>query len=133
MMSDKSHPRYIFALGLLGTAIVDILFGFTTSVVCFTVLYGFQAYFQGWGWPPCAKLLSRWYSRNERGRWWSIWNTSHNLGGALAPLLIAGIFLIFPGNWRLGMIIPGIMGVFVALWAFERIRHIPEKNGTTQS
>ncbi|MBB4820201.1 sugar phosphate permease [Pseudomonas alcaligenes] len=29
------------------------------------------------------------YSRNERGFWWAICNTSHNLGGALIPLLTA--------------------------------------------
>ena len=48
---------------------------------------------KGWGWPPCSKILNTWYSRNERGLWWAIWNTSHNLGGALIPLLAGAITL----------------------------------------
>jgi OPA family sugar phosphate sensor protein UhpC-like MFS transporter len=43
--------------------------------------------FQGWGWPPCARLLTHWYSRNERGFWWGCWNMSINIGGAIIPLI----------------------------------------------
>ncbi|WP_201748570.1 RDD family protein, partial [Escherichia coli] len=68
-----------------------------------------NAFFQGWGWPPCSKILTSWYSRSERGSWWAIWNTSHNVGGALIPLLVGFISLHF--SWRYGMIIPGIIGV----------------------
>lgn len=50
-----------------------------------------NAFFQGWGWPPCSKILNTWYSRNERGLWWAIWNTSHNLGGAIIPLIAGAV------------------------------------------
>ncbi|MBO2007379.1 MFS transporter [Serratia marcescens] len=58
------------------------------------------------------KILTSWYSRSERGSWWAIWNTSHNVG-ALIPLLVGFISLHF--SWRYGMIIPGIIGVVLGL------------------
>ena len=57
------------------TGIVNILFGMSSSVFMFITLWMINAFFQGWGWPPCSKILNTWYSRNERGLWWAIWNT----------------------------------------------------------
>ena len=70
-----------------------------------------QRLFQGWGWPPCSKSLNTWYSRNERGLWWAIWNTSHNLGGALIPILSGAVALYW--GWRYGMIVPGIIACVI--------------------
>ena len=70
------------------TGVVNILFGMSSSVFMFITLWMINAFFQGWGWPPCSKILNTWYSRNERGLWWAIWNTSHNLGGALIPIYL---------------------------------------------
>ena len=78
MLSDKSNPRYFMAIGLILTGIANILFGFSSSIACLTLFWLANGFFQGWGWPPCARLLTHWYSQSERGVWWGIWNTSHN-------------------------------------------------------
>lgn len=91
VLGDRSNPRYFIGIGLMVTGIVNILFGMSSSVFMFISLWMINAFFQGWGWPPCPKILNTWYSRNERGLWWAIWNTSHNLGGALIPLLAGAV------------------------------------------
>lgn len=80
LFSDRANPRHFMAWGLLITGVINILFGLSDSIVMFTLLWIINAWFQGWGWPACSKLLTTWYSRNERGLWWSIWNTAHNVG-----------------------------------------------------
>ncbi|MDU3068591.1 MAG: MFS transporter [Escherichia coli] len=86
IVSDRSNARYFMGIGLIATGIINILFGFSTSLWAFAVLWVLNAFFQGWGSPVCARLLTAWYSRTERGGWWALWNTAHNVGGALIPI-----------------------------------------------
>ncbi|WP_064602969.1 MFS transporter [Photobacterium sp. J15] len=123
IISDRSNPRYFMGLGLIATGIVNILFGFSSSLLVLSGLWVLNAWFQGWGWPPCSKLMTTWYSRSERGLWWSLWNTAHNVGGALIPLLAGYLTLHF--SWRYGFIIPGIIAVLVGLVLCWRLRDKP--------
>jgi OPA family sugar phosphate sensor protein UhpC-like MFS transporter len=85
--------------------VVNILFGFSTSLWAFALLWALNAFFQGWGSPVCARLLTAWYSRTERGGWWALWNTAHNVGGALIPMVVGAAALHY--GWRAGMMIAG--------------------------
>lgn len=123
IVSDHSNPRYFMGIGLIMTGIINILFGFSSSVIMLTTLWMLNALFQGWGWPPCSKLLTTWYSRSERGFWWSLWNTAHNVGGALIPLLVGYVTLHY--SWRYGFIIPGILAVLAGLFLCWRLRDKP--------
>ncbi|BDM63370.1 regulatory protein UhpC [Shewanella sp. NFH-SH190041] len=127
IISDKSNPRWFMGGGLIITGIVNIIFGFSTSTAMFITLWIINAYFQGWGWAPCSKLLTSWYSKSERGTWWSIQNTSHNLGGALIPVLVGAIALHY--GWRYGMFIPGLVAIVCGLFVCWRLRDKPETMG----
>ncbi len=86
-----------------------------------------NGWFQGWGWPPCARLLTHWYSQSERGTWWGIWSTSHNVGGALIPLIVAVVAQVW--GWRMAMFIPGILCILVGLFLMDRLRDTPQSLG----
>lgn len=128
MLSDKSNPRYFMSIGLLLTGIANIFFGFSSSLVFLTIFWLLNGFFQGWGWPPCARLLTHWYSKSERGVWWGIWNTSHNFGGALIPIIVAASVIYF-ANWRAAMFVPGVITIVTALFLFNRLRCVPESQG----
>lgn len=127
ILSDKTNARYFMSVGLLMTGIANIVFGFYSNVHYFLLLWLINGFFQGWGWPPCAKLLTHWYSRGERGRWWGLWNTCHNVGGALIPLIVA--FSAHYWGWRYAMFIPGIMAVGMSLLLMNRLRDVPTSMG----
>ncbi len=127
ILADKMNPRYLMGIGLLFTGIINIAFGLSSSLIAFGVLWGLNGFFQGFGAPPCAKLLIHWYSQEERGTWWSIWNTSHNIGGALIPLLVG--FCVYHYGWRYGMYAPGVICVFGGLLLINRLRDTPESLG----
>jgi OPA family sugar phosphate sensor protein UhpC-like MFS transporter len=128
MISDRSSPRYFMATGLIATGIANILFGFSSALLLLSLFWCINAFFQGWGWPPCARLLTHWYSKKERGRWWGIWNTSHNAGGALIPLFVAGTFILWH-DWQAAMFIPGIIAIAVGLIVLNRLRDVPTSLG----
>ncbi|OLQ73358.1 regulatory protein UhpC [Photobacterium proteolyticum] len=123
IISDRSNPRYFMGIGLIATGVINILFGFSSSLLVMTSLWVLNAWFQGWGWPPCSKLMTTWYSRSERGLWWSLWSTAHNVGGALIPLLVG--FLTLHYSWRYGFIIPGLIAVVIGLVLCWRLRDKP--------
>src|SRR5580704_15998679 len=77
ILGDQSNPRYFMGTGLIVTGLLNIFFGFSSSLWLFAIFWGLNGWFQGFGWPPCARLLSYWYAPSSRGTWWSIWSTSH--------------------------------------------------------
>ena len=127
ILSDRANARYFMSLGLIITGITNIWFGLTANIHYFLALWVINGIFQGWGWPPCAKLLTHWYSQRERGRWWGAWNTCHNVGGALIPIIV-GISAAWWG-WQAAMIIPGILGIAMGTLLINRLRDTPESLG----
>lgn len=127
ILSDRSNPRYFMAFGLFVTGVINILFGMSSSLVAFTVLWGLNGWFQGFGWPPCARFLMHWYSHSERGAWWSTWNISHNIGAFLIPWIV-GIVLEFYG-WRYAMYVPGVICIAGSFFLVNRLRDTPQSLG----
>ncbi len=127
IISDRSNPRYFMALGLMLTGIFNIFFGMSSSIILFAVFWGLNGWFQGFGWPPCARFLTQWYSQSERGSWWSSWNVSHNLGAFMSPW-IAGLCMQYLG-WRYAMYVPGVLCFFGGLYLINRLRDTPQSLG----
>lgn len=125
--SDQSNPRYFMAFGLILSGIFNICFGFSSSLILFGLFWGLNGWFQGFGWPPCVRLLSHWYSHSERGSWWSTWSVSQNVGAFMIPWIV-GICLHFYG-WRVAMCVPGILCILGGLFLINRLRDTPQSLG----
>lgn len=127
LLSDRANPRFFMAIGLMVTGILNFAFGMSSSLLFFALFWGLNGFFQGWGWPPCARLLTHWYSQKERGLWWGFWNTSHNIGGALIALLAA--FCSQYWGWRYSMYVPGVLCFVVGFFIIDRLRDTPQSLG----
>ncbi len=127
ILSDRSNPRYFMSIGLILTGVFNICFGLSNTLVLFAIFWGLNGWFQGFGWPPCARYLTHWYSHSERGSWWSVWNASHNIGGFLIPLIAAASSYYF--GWRFGLFIPGILSICGGLFLLNRLRDTPQSLG----
>lgn len=127
VIGDRSNARYFMSIGLMITGVCNILFGFSSSIFLFALCWGLNGWFQGFGWPACARLLTHWYSQSERGRWWGLWNTSHNIGGAIIPIVTA-CFAQYYG-WRYAMIIPGSISILMSFVLMNRLCDTPQSLG----
>ncbi len=128
LLADKINPRLFLAPVLVVIAIINVGIGMTDSVTMLLSLYCLTAVVQGCGFPPIAKAISQWYSKSERGGWYSLWNTSHNVGGALAPL-IASAVIAYTGNWRYAFYVPAVITAVQAIIAAVLMRGKPENYG----
>ncbi|MFH0798786.1 MAG: MFS transporter [Pseudomonadota bacterium] len=127
VLADRSNPRYFMSIGLFFSALVNIFFGFSSSLFAFGIFWLLNAWFQGMGWPPCARLLTHWYSPTELGTKWGLWNASHQLGGA-GILVLAG-WLIPAYGWRSAFFVPSAIAVCAALFLILTLRDTPQSLG----
>jgi len=127
ILSDRSNPRYFMAAGLFLTGVTNILFGLSSSLLMFALFWGLNGWFQGFGWPPCARFLTHWYSQSERGSWWSTWNVSHNVGAFLIPWVVGACLQYF--GWRYAMFAPGILCILCSFYLVNRLRDTPQSLG----
>ncbi|MBU1918925.1 MFS transporter, partial [bacterium] len=127
MLADRANPRYFMAAGLIGAAIVNIFFGLSSSLYFFGFFWLLNAWFQSMGWPPCARMLTHWYSPTELGTMWGTWNASHQIGGA-GILVLAG-YLIPIYGWQSAFYVPAIIALFAAVFLIERLRDTPQSLG----
>lgn len=130
--SDRSNPKYFSTVGLLLSALVMLLFGtlpgVLSSIPIMCVLAFLNGWFQGMGYPPYAKNMVTWFSRSERGAWWSWWNVSHNLGGGIiAPLATLGIYLF--GTWHSIFFFPALISIVLAVVTFFLLKDTPQSCG----
>ena len=84
--------------GLLLSAIVNVFFGFSSAVFTLGFLWMLNGWVQGMGFPPCARLMTHWFSPKQLATHFSIWNTSHSIGAGLVVVL-CGYLATY--DWRL--------------------------------
>ena len=127
-LSDRSDPRKFMAAGLLITALCNFAFGAIASFPVHMLLWGINGVAQGMGWPPCGRSQGHWFSKDERGLMFSIWNTSHNIGGGLAGIVAAWAVTSF-GSWQWAFYFPGLLALIGAVYVFLRLRDTPQSVG----
>lgn len=116
------------ATGLLLTAACNFVFGSTAEYHLHLLLWTLNGFFQGMGWPPCGRLMGHWFSERERGLTFSIWNTSHNIGGAVGGMIAAYAAARF-GGWQYAFFFPGILATVGSVYLFWRLRDTPQSVG----
>ncbi len=154
-IGDRVNARRFFCFGMAMCVLVNAAFGFApqiaalisgkpcegadvaTLAVVLGGLYVLNQFFQGTGFPPCAKLIAFWIPPKELATKMSIWNTSHSIGGGLVAKLcgvIMGLGVIGAANQGVGMwkwcfwtmAILGFLGL-VVMWLW--LPGTPEEEG----
>ena len=144
-LSDRSDARKFMTVGLIISALVMIVAGIipypkngTITTAILFVLTCLTGWFSGMGWPPCGRVMSHWFSTNERSFKMSIWNTAHNIGSsglAWLATIGGGSLLVLLGvseaeaGWREAFIVPSIAALAVAALCWWFIRDTPESCG----
>ncbi len=122
IVGDRVNPRRMLCLGLFACTLVNVLFGFAPAVASllsgggdpsiaalswtFGLLLVLNQFFQGTGFPPCAKLIAFWVPPKELATKMSVWNTSHSIGGGLVAKIcgvIMGLGVVGAANQGVGM------------------------------
>ena len=66
--SEQLAPRKLLAIGMLATALFNVLFGFGTALYFLIFIWACNGYSQSLGWTPCVRVLANWFPVQRRGK-----------------------------------------------------------------
>ncbi|XP_072886247.1 glucose-6-phosphate exchanger SLC37A4a isoform X2 [Hemitrygon akajei] len=112
VLSDQISARLLFCSGLFLVGVINVVFSWSSTITAFTVLWFFNGLAQGFGWPPCGKILRKWYEPAQFGTWWAVLSTSMNLAGSLGPLIATTMALSY--SWRVTLTLSGSISIGIA-------------------
>ncbi|XP_062341742.1 glucose-6-phosphate exchanger SLC37A4b [Osmerus eperlanus] len=113
VLSDQISARWLFSIGLFVVGVINVAFSWSSTVAMFSVLWFINGLGQGLGWPPCGKVLRKWFEPSQFGTWWAVLSCSMNLAGGLGPLLATVLLQYY--DWRA---ILAMSGTFCASFSF---------------
>ncbi|NXF33235.1 G6PT1 protein, partial [Nyctibius bracteatus] len=123
VLSDQMSARWLFSSGLLMVGLVNVVFSWSSTVTAFAGLWFLNGLAQGLGWPPCGKILRKWFEPSQFGTWWAILSTSMNLAGGLGPIVAALVSLHY--DWRMTLSFSGFICVVVSFVCLVLIKNEP--------
>ena len=125
-LGDRVNARVLMVSGLAMSAILNLLFGFSSTVIALGIIWTLNGWFQGMGFPPCARLMTNWFSPKELATKFSIWNMSHPVGGGLIVILCGYLVGI---NWRLAFFVPALIALACAAFLWLTLPDTPPSVG----
>lgn len=126
-LSDHLNVNKFIFIGLLFTALANLVLGFFPVFIVFIIVWGLSGWFQSQGAAPCVVALTRWFKAKERGTYYAAWSASHNIGKAIAFTLLP--MLMGFGGWRWGFWGAGVVGIMGAIMVKLFLYDSPESRG----
>jgi OPA family sugar phosphate sensor protein UhpC-like MFS transporter len=127
LLADRVNVRRFMATGLFVSAMVNLLLGWTTSFWFFLVLWGANGWFQSFGAASSVVSITHWYSGKERGTFYGMWASSHNLGEAIT--FVGTAFVITSLGWMWGFRAAGIICLIASFLIWRFLCEPPEVYG----
>lgn len=148
ILADRFSAKKLMAFGLFAAAVCNIAIGLTPQIngmfelldtqgkvtvggVYFIgAMWVLNGFFQSFGYPPCASLMSRWFKPSDLSTKQSIWNTSHNIGAGLVFLLVAIILKYFGASaWQWFFFAPAAFAIATSFLIYTGLRDNPSDVG----
>jgi OPA family glycerol-3-phosphate transporter-like MFS transporter/OPA family sugar phosphate sensor protein UhpC-like MFS transporter len=123
---DRCNARTFMATGLLLSAAANVAFGSASTALWLGIFWVLNGWFQGMGFPPCARLLTHWFAPRNFATKMALWNTSHSIGAGLVVVL-CGYLVVY--DWRLCFYVPAALAACAAIYLLLYLRDTPESLG----
>lgn len=125
--SHLLRPKVFLSLGLIGSSLMNIAFSKVSTLVGFSIIWSFNAFFQSIAWPQCVRLMSEWYSPTQLGTRWGLVSMANQAGSFLVFVFFT--FLIESYGWRASFFIPGVAGIIAGLVILALPLEVPKQLG----
>ncbi|KPP77891.1 hypothetical protein Z043_102640 [Scleropages formosus] len=123
VLSDQISARWLFSIGLFMVGAINVVFSWSSTVAVFAGLWFLNGLGQGLGWPPCGKVLRKWFEPSQFGTWWAVLSCSMNLAGGLGPIIAT--VMAHNYSWRTTLSISGLTCVLMAAVCLLLIKNEP--------
>ncbi len=126
-LGDKFGARKLVFVGMIGSALLNIIFSFSTAFAFMLVVWGLNGYFQSMGWAPQVKTMANWFTVAQRGKWMGLMGSCYQIGNAYSWLLAS--YLAANYGWRTLFWVPAGLFLISSIHFVTRLRNAPEEVG----
>src|SRR6476620_8097942 len=123
---DRVGTRKGLTITVIWYSIVAMLTSLAVGLRSFAAFRFLLGAGESANWPAATKAVSEWFPKKERGWAVALFDSGSSIGGAIAPLLVVGLYHFF-GGWRPAFVITGTLG-FLWLGAWRMLYHPPESH-----
>ncbi|XP_059187277.1 glucose-6-phosphate exchanger SLC37A4a isoform X1 [Centropristis striata] len=127
VLSDRISARWLFSIGLCMVGGINVVFSWSSTVAVFSALWFLNGLGQGLGWPPCGRVLRKWFEPSQFGTWWAILSCSMNLAGSLGPIIATVLTQSY--SWRTILSVSGMICVVASFFCLLFIKNEPKDVG----
>ncbi|KAM9733342.1 glucose-6-phosphate exchanger SLC37A4a [Menidia menidia] len=127
VLSDQISARWLFSIGLFMVGGINVVFSWSSTVAVFSGLWFLNGLGQGLGWPPCGRVLRKWFEPSQFGTWWAVLSCSMNLAGSLGPIIATVLAQSY--SWRAILSVSGTVCLAVSFLCLLVIKNEPRDVG----
>jgi OPA family glycerol-3-phosphate transporter-like MFS transporter/OPA family sugar phosphate sensor protein UhpC-like MFS transporter len=124
--ADRCNARVFMVVGLVASALLNVCFGLSSTVVTLGIFWMLNGWFQGMGFPPCVRLMTHWFPPKQLATKMSIWNISHSIGAGLIVILCSYLVI---HSWRLCFFVPAAIALLSSVFLWFKLADTPPSVG----
>jgi sugar phosphate permease len=128
-LSERVSPRVMLAIGMFGSAALNVLFGLSTGFYFLLFVWATNGFCQSLGWTPCVRIAANWVPVERRGHAMGIIGTGYQITLGLT-FLIAGQAAGYFG-WRGALYVPAALLAAVGVFMLVFLREAPTDASST--
>lgn len=122
-LAERFPARWLLALGMLGSALLNVVFGLAEGMYFLLFVWACNGYCQSLGWTPCVRVAANWIPATRRGRALGFIGTSYQFMAGIT-YLVAGWSAQWLG-WRGAMFVPAALLTVSAFHMVLFLRETP--------
>jgi sugar phosphate permease len=127
-MAEQVSPKRMLAIGMLGSAALNIVFGFASGLSFLVFVWACNGFAQALGWTPTMRVAANWLAPHERGQAIGVIGMGYQIAGAIT-YVVAGTAVDTLG-WRGAMWVPAAMLAACAFVMLVELREHPPARDT---
>src|SRR3954453_15752105 len=116
-LSERVSPRVMLALGMFGSAALNVLFGLSSGFYFLLFVWASNGFCQSLGWTPCIRVVANWIPVVHRGHAIGIIGTGYQITLGLTYLIAGQAAKHF--GWQGALSVPAALlaltGLFMLL------------------
>ncbi len=122
-LSERMSPRLLLAIGMFGSAALNVVFGLASGFYFLLFVWAINGYCQSLGWTPCVRVVGNWIPPHRRGKAIGLIGTGYQLTLGLT-YIVAGQAADLLG-WRGALYAPSLLLALAGVVMLMSLRESP--------
>jgi sugar phosphate permease len=130
-LSEHIRPRLLLAIGMFGSAALNVTFGLGTGFYFLLFVWACNGYCQSLGWTPCMRVIGNWFPVLRRGKVLGIIGTGYQITLGLTYVIASYSVEYF--GWRGAVFVPSAMLVACGIGMLLLLRESPTETAVSDA